>query len=114
MWREQMIRLKDIILENKENRIGLMKLTAIMEKLVPELTKAQQTRLTELCTEAYILIEELNQFPCTIFNYPQWQVLKFGVVAKLTEVKLEAEKLMESDKVNVVPFIKALDEIIVN
>lgn len=107
-----MIRLQDIILENKENRISLMKLTVLMEKLLPELSKAQQTRLTELCTEACTLIEELNQFPYTIFNHQGWQVLKLGVITKLTEVKLEAEKLMESKTVDVVPFIKALDEII--
>lgn len=108
------ISLKNLVLENKENRITLMKLTALMEKMIPELTKAQSTKLTELCTEVHTMANELNVLPYTIFNHKEWQVLKLAMMSKLMEVKVEAEKLLESDKVDVKPFIKALDEVLVN
>jgi len=107
-----MIRLKDILVENKENRTSLFKLTALMEKLLPELNKTNATKLTTLCTEAHTLVSKLNDTPHTIFNNQDWKVMKVMVVAKLMEIKVEAEKLLESDKVDIKPFIKALDEVI--
>lgn len=108
------IKLKDLVLENKENRITLMKLTALMEKMLPEMTKAQSEKLTQLCTEVHTMVNELNVLPYTIYNHQEWQVLKLAMMAKLMEVKAEAEKLLESDKVDVKPFIKALDEVLVS
>jgi SpoVK/Ycf46/Vps4 family AAA+-type ATPase len=108
------ISLTKLVLENKENRITLMKLTALMEKMVPEMTKAQSKKLTELCTEVHTMVNDLNVLPYTIHNHKEWQVLKLAMMSKLMEVKKEAEKLLESEKVDVKPFIKALDEIIVS
>lgn len=107
-----MIRLKDILAEGKENKISLIKLTILMEKMLPELTKAQATKLTELCTEVHTLAAKFNEIPYTVFNHGDWTVLRTMMLAKLVEVKNEASKLIESDKVDVKPFIKALDEII--
>lgn len=109
-----MIRLSKLLLENTENRVNLMKLEAIMEKLTPELSKAQDTKLSTLCTEVHELVESLNKLPYTIYNHSEWQVLQLSLMSKLMEVKSEAEKLIGTGIVNVVPFIKALDEIIVN
>lgn len=113
-----MIRLRDLLNEasfNKENRINLMKITTLMEKLIPELTKAQSTKLVELCSEVNEMAIKLNEIPYTIFTHtPEWKILEVALIAKITEVKTEAEKLLNSDKVDVRPFIKAIDEIIVN
>lgn len=105
--------LRDILVmvENKENRINLLKLTAIMEKMLPELTKPQSTKLTELCAEVHTLAGQLNTLPITIHNHEPWKVLKVAMVAKLMEVRQEAQKI-KSDKVDTKPFIKALDELI--
>lgn len=108
------IRLTDILLENKENRINTMKLTILMEKMMAELTKAQSTKITELCTEVYTMATELNQLPYNIYNHQNWQLLKIAMMSKLMELKEETLKLSNSDKVDVLPFIKALDEVLVN
>jgi hypothetical protein len=113
-YSENTTSLRDIILvmvENKENRINLLKLTAIMEKMLPELTKPQSTKLTELCAEVHTLAGQLNTLPITIYNHEPWKVLKVAMMAKLMEVKTEVEKLKE-DTPHVKQFIKALDEVI--
>lgn len=112
-----MIRLKELLNEvsfPKENRINLMKLTALMEKLLPELTKAQAKKLTELCTEVHEMASKLNETRYTVFNWNEWNILKLGMMTKLLEVKEEASKLTKSDKIDIKPFIIALDEIIVD
>lgn len=109
-----MIRLTDILLENSKNRVNLMKLEAIMEKMKPEFTKAENKKISELCTEVHQMAESLNNLPYTIFNHQEWNLLRLGLMAKLVEVKAEAEKLMGEGKVDVVHFIKALDELIVS
>jgi hypothetical protein len=109
-----MIRLKDILLENTENRVNLMKLEALMEKMLPELTKTENTKLTQLCTEVHEMVGKFNTLPYTIHNRDDWTVLRIALMAKLLEIKTEAEKMVDSDKVDVQPFIKALDEILVN
>jgi hypothetical protein len=108
------IRLKDIVLENTQNRVNLLKLDAIMEKLTPELTKAQNTKITELCAQVHEMVDALNKLPYTIFNHQEWNVLRLGLMGKLVEVKAEAEKLMGEGKVDVAHFIKELDELIVS
>lgn len=110
-----MIRLKDLVLEsysNKERRINLMKLEVIMEKMLPELTKAGATKLTELCNEVHQMAADLNKIPYTLWNsYPEWPILKTALIDKLNEVKAEALKIT-SEKFDASTFIKALDEII--
>jgi hypothetical protein len=109
-----MIRLKDILMENTENRVNLMKLEALMEKMIPEMTKVQNTKITQLCTEVHEMVGKFNTLPYTVHNADEWTVLRIALMAKLMEVKTEAEKMVDSDKVDVKPFIKALDEILVS
>jgi len=112
-----MIRLKDILMEHgsKERRINLMKLEVLMEKLLPELTKAQATKLTQICTEIYQMATTLNETPYKIWNAnPEWPLVKLALKSKLMEAKEEASKLLESDKVDIRPFVKALDEFILD
>jgi hypothetical protein len=110
-----MIRLKDLLSENygiKENRVNLMKLEALMEKMLPELTKTDATKLTELCSEVHQLACDMNKIPYQIWNaYPEWPILKAALIAKLMEVKEETLKA-SSDKFDATTFIKALDELI--
>lgn len=105
-----MIRIKDLLLENKENRISLTKVTTLMEKVLPELTAAQSKKLMELCAEVHAMAEELNKTPYTIHNYESWQVLEAQFVEKLMEVKKEAEK--HQDKLHVKTLLNALTEVI--
>ena len=109
-----MIKLKDILLENTQNRVNLMKLEALMEKMIPEMTKTENNKIIQLSTEVHDMVGKLNMLPYTIHNRDEWTVLRISLMAKLMEVKTEAEKMLDSDKVDVRPFIKALDEIIVS
>jgi len=105
-----MIRLKDLLPENKENQISLMKITILMEKTLPELTSAESKKLMELCAEVHKMAEELNKTPYTIYNAESWQVLEAQFVEKLMAVKEEAEK--HADKAYVKPLLSALTEVI--
>jgi hypothetical protein len=107
-----MIRLRDVLTENTKNRINLMKLEVLMEKMRPAFTKTQNTKLTQLCTELHEMVNAFNVLPYTIYNRAEWPVLKIALMTKLTELKTEAEKMVDSDKIDVKPFIKALDELL--
>lgn len=103
--------MTQLLNENIENRVSLMKITAIMEKMLPEVTKAQSKKLMELCVEASNMADMLNQIPYTIHGTEKWVALKTAMLLKLAEIKQEAMKL-DPEKVNVKPYIVALDEVI--
>lgn len=112
-----MIRFRDILFEHqsKERRLNLMKLEVLMEKLLPSLTKAESTKLTQICTEIHQMASELNETPYKVSNaHPEWSIVKLALRSKLIEAKEEVSKLLESDKVDVRPFVKALDEFILD
>jgi hypothetical protein len=115
-----MIRLKDLILENAENperRINLMKITTIMEKLYPEFTDKQSKRLMELCAEAHMMASQLNTKPFirTENTMVEWKLLVAAFQAKLNEIKMEVTKCAENKPtVNIMPVVRALDEMIAN
>jgi hypothetical protein len=108
-----MIRLTDLLLETTENRVNLMKLEVLMEKFLPELTKTQNTTLTQLCLDVHTMTGTLNMLPYTIHNATEWKLLHAALMLKLLEVKREAEKLTNHETINIKPFINALDELIV-
>jgi hypothetical protein len=105
-----MIRLKDLLIENKENRISLTKVATIMEKVIPELTDTQSKKLMELCAEIHTIADDLNKTPYTIHNYEGWQVLEAQFVEKLMKLKEEAEK--HADNLHVKTLLNALTEVI--
>lgn len=105
--------MTQLLNESIENRVSLMKITAIMEKMLPEVTKAQSTKLMQLCAEATNMADMLNQFPYTIHGTEKWKALKTAMILKLAEIKEEAMKL-DPEKVNVKPYLIALDEVIVD
>lgn len=105
-----MIRLKDLLMENKENRVSLTKVATIMEKVIPELTDAQSKKLMELCAEVHSMADDLNKTPYTIYNFESWQVLEAQLVEKLGKIKEEAEK--HADKLHVKTLLNALTEVI--
>lgn len=110
---EPMIRLTELLLETTENRVNLMKLEVLMEKFLPELTKTQNTTLTQLCLDVHTMSGTLNMLPYTIHNATEWKLLHAALMLKLLEVKREAEKLTNHETINIKPFINALDELIV-
>lgn len=110
---ENKILLKNLISENTYNRVNLMKIGALMEKALPELTKDQSKKLTELFTELSMMSTNMNGLPYTVKEYKlnEWQLLIASFHKKLDEFRSEVMKINEkSDKVNCAPLIKALDE----
>lgn len=107
--------LRTILMENAYNRVNLMKIGALMEKALPELTKDQSKKLTELFTELSMMSTNMNGLPYTVKEYKlnEWQLLIASFHKKLDEFRSEVMNIHEkSDKVNCAPLIKALDEVL--
>lgn len=111
-----MIRLKNLLNEAsflKENRINLMKITTILEKVLEELPKTKTKKLTEVFTEFSVMSEKLNQLPFNYFNMTEWKFLNLAAHVKLTELREEVLKLIKEDNTSTLtPLINALDEVL--
>jgi hypothetical protein len=106
--------LKNLLREAKENRINLMKISTLMEKVLPEITQAQSTKLTELFTEVSMMVTNLNTLPYTKFNITEWQILLATTYNKITELREEVGKISEANEsIDCKPLIKALDEVFI-
>ena len=109
--------LKKLMMENalKTNRINLMKIGALMEKITPELNKTQSKKVTELFTEISMMATQMNVLPYTKFNMEAWQLLILGTNQKLMELKEEVAKIASGKQnINCSPLLNALDEAILN
>jgi hypothetical protein len=110
-----MIRLRDLLTESAENRINMMKVHIIMEKIYPELSSTQSEKLMKLCVEVNNMVDNLNKlrYIRTGSSLFEWKILIFAAGAKLTELRTEVEKISESTKeINFTPLLKALDEVL--
>jgi hypothetical protein len=109
-----MIRLKDLLVENAENRINLMKVQTIMEKLYPEITGEQSKKLMELCTEMHMMASQLNTIPYirTESSLAEWTLLVTAFKSKVTELKEEVIRVCENKKIDSTTVVKALDEVL--
>lgn len=109
--RENKTLLKNIIRENMERRLNLMKVQAIMEKVLPEVSKEQANKLSELFTEISMMATQLNMTPYTKFKMVEWQLSIGAVHAKLYEMKEEVMKICEKEnRVDLMPLVRALEE----
>lgn len=109
--------LKKLMLETalKTNRVNLMKIGTLMEKITPELNKNQSKKVTELFTEISMMATQLNVLPYTKFNAEAWELLIFGTNQKLMELKEEVAKIASGKQnINCAPLLKALDEAILH
>ena len=109
-----MIRLTDLLVENAENRINLMKIQTIMEKLYPELTGEQSKKLMELCTEMHMMASQLNTIPYirTETALVEWKLLVTAFKTKVNELKEEVISVCENKKIDCTTVVKALDEVL--
>lgn len=109
-----MIRLKDLLLENAENRINLMRVQVVMEKLYPELTSTQSKKLMELCTEVHMMAAQLNTKPVlrTESSLVEWKILVAAVQVKINELKEAVVSICEQQKIDCTTVVKALDEVL--
>ena len=76
--------LKSILRENVENRINLMRLTALLEKVTCCISAAHAKTLTETFAEVSMMATNLNSLPYTKFNMNEWQLLIAATYVKLT------------------------------
>lgn len=109
-----MIRLKNLLMENAENRINLIKIQTIMEKLYPELNDTQSKKLMELCTEVHMMASQMNTLPYikSQTSLVEWQLLIAAFKTKVSELREEVIKACEDKKIDSRPVVKALDEVL--
>jgi len=106
-----MIRLSNLLNENMENRINLMKVEILMEKVKEEIKGKKLENLTKKCMMVKETVDMLNNTPYTIHGIEKWNFLKTAMVAALLEIKNE---LLSIKNVDVTHLVNALDEIIVS
>ena len=112
-----MIRLRKLIVENTENRISLMKVEAIITKVIPQLSAAQSSKLLQLFTEVTVMATALNMLPYTVKTnrVQEWtgltSVFKTAVLALREEICCMIDKKKDVD---FTPLISALDEVFKN
>ena len=112
-----MIRLRNLIMENTENRINLMKIESIMTKVIPELSAAQSSKLLELFTEANVMAATLNMLPFTVKDnrMNEWYALIDSFKTTVMELREEICSIADKKKdVDFNPLILALDEVFKN
>ena len=103
--------LKSILRENVENRINLMRLSTLIEKVVGHLSATQSKSLVECFAEVSMMATNLNSLPYTKFNMNEWQLLIAATYVKLNELRNEVVEIAKSKKdVDFGPLLKALDE----
>lgn len=105
--------LKNIIRENVENRINLTKVNAILEKVLPEMKKAESEKITEMFSELALVVEEMNQMPYTMFNMEEWRMKVMATYFKVNQLKEEILKVCEGKEEVITPLISALDEVFI-
>ena len=113
-----MIKLTDLITEaGKENRINAMRLIALLEKLMPELKKAQQEQITKLTAKLLEGITKVNEMPYNYNTMSAWHMTELAEVvlpakdlhAKLTELLKKPTKDLNVETVQMV--VTAIDEL---
>lgn len=109
---ENSLLLKNLLRENMERRVNLMKVSAIMDKVLPEVSKEQGKKLTELFTEVSMLATQMNVLPYTKFNITEWQISVATIHVKLHELKEEVVKIADKEnRVDLMPLVRALEEV---
>lgn len=72
-----MIKLSDVLLketyELKERRIGSGRISGLMEKLLPTLTKPQQKKITEAYAKLLEGITKVNEMQYSFANYEKFE-----------------------------------------
>lgn len=105
------ILLKDLLNETAIRRINLTSVSALVEKLLPELTDTQSKKITELCTELYSMAGNLNLMPAKLNNREEWMLLLTATQIKINELREEIISISEAKKdIDFRPLLKVLDE----
>lgn len=116
--RRRMIKLTDLITEaGKQNRINSMRLIALLEKLMPELKKAQQEQITKLTAKLLEGITKVNEMPYNYNTMSVWHMTELAEVVlpakdlhvKLTELLKKPTKDLNVETVQMV--VTAIDEL---
>ena len=106
--------MKNLIKENTENRVNLMRLDAILEKLAPQLSTSEQEKLADVYIDLKEIANALNVTPQTIFNNADWKLLNMILMGKVAQMKLVVNEIAEDNKeVDCWPLMKALDLVLV-
>ncbi len=106
--------LTQILMENTENRVSLIRLEAVMENLVGKLSEKEQKELAKVYFELKELADSLNETPYTVFNNNHWKLLNMVLAGKVAELRLLAEDIAEDNKeIDLFPLMNAIDLILI-
>jgi hypothetical protein len=105
--------LKDLIKENVENRVDLMRIEGILEDLAPQLSQKDQDKLAGLYVELKMLATSLNETPYSVFTQDHWKLMKLVLAGKIAEMRLVLDDMAEDNKeIDFFPLVKAVDLIL--
>lgn len=112
-----MIKLHDLLNEHfiAQNRVNMMRVNTILEKMLPEMQKRESNKLLKLLEDFDVLVTEMNNKPYTKFNVDEWVGLVLVANEKLEEVRNHVVKISEKkgkDTFDFYPLIKALNEVL--
>jgi len=110
-----MIKLNELLNEHfvAQNRVSMMRINTILEKVLPELAKTDAKKVTKLFDEFNILVTEMNTKPYTKFNVDEWVGMVIIANEKLEEIREHVVKISKKKtKIDCAPLIKALNEVL--
>ena len=110
-----MIKLNDLLNEHfvVQNRVNMMRINTILEKMLPELSKTDAKKVTKLFDDFNILVTEMNTKPYTKFNVDEWVGMVIVANEKLDEIRKHVVKISEKKTdVDFNTLIKALNEVL--
>jgi hypothetical protein len=110
-----MIKLNQLLNEHfvAQNRVSMMRINTILEKVLPELAKTDAKKVTKLFDDFNILVTEMNSKPYTKFNIDEWVGMVIVANEKLEEIRKHVVKISEKKTdVDFIPLIKALNEVL--
>ena len=108
-----MVKLSELILENKYNRVDLVKMGIELKKIADSVSETDKLKLMERFREVEDFTSLMNSTPYTIFNATKWNMLIMILYGKLAELYTEVEKIEQTNKnLDCTILLKAIQDII--
>ena len=111
-----MIRLKNLMFENLENRVNLTKLQTVLEKLYEQLSDSEKKTIHEVFLEMVMMVNNLNssRYVRTEQGLVEWSVAAASFRQKVSELQEHIFKLSEEKAdINCSTTLSVLEELLI-
>lgn len=111
-----MIRLKNLMFENLENRVNLTKLQTVLEKLYEQLSESDMKSVQEVFLELSEMVSQLNtsRYIRTEQGLVEWSIAAAAFRQKVAELQEQVLKLSEKQtEVNFSTTLSVLEELLI-